>query len=308
MPTVQSSSESDQLRCSEPVQGDSSQPQQPLKTVDKFSPKDTVLASGDQASSEPGPSRKTAESKQNQDQDQDQDPVQDRSAKPAKLDSKVNQKAALRDHHHHLPRDADEPDAHKESLREKGLRRALRELESKQGALKKQLGSVADELAHHKALVEKHKQDNKNLKIDKQAVQLQLSKAQYLIKCQNEIISRQGREVCFHHELLEELRERTSGMQRTIRDLQNQVERMHKEDVLAGFHDLEEEFIFLTKNTDVPHLSKEHGPGGPDGPRRSVKNQGFLGCLALLPVDVATGLCTLSAFATMFLLKTKLNT
>lgn len=163
---------------------------------------------------------------------------------------------------------------------------------------------MADELAHHNLLVEKHKQDNNNLKIDKQAVQLQLSKAQYLIKCQNEIITRQGREVCFHHELLEDLQERTTGMQQTIWDLQNQEDQMRKEEILASFHDLEEEFIFLAKNIEPPHLPREHSQ---DGPRMSVE-KGFLGCSASLPMDVVTGLCTVGVFATLFILKTKLNT
>lgn len=293
---MQCSSASNELSCSMPVQADIPQPHEPLQTVTKFSPKDTLLASGDQALSKTAQHTKTAEGEEREHQDLEQDCGNE-------LDSKVKQKEALRDNH--LPKDTVKLHMQKESVREKGLRKAVREPESKQGLLKKQLGSMADELAHHKSLVEKHKQDNKNLKIDKQAVQLQLSKAQYLIKCQNEIITRQGREVCFHHELLEDLQERTTGMQRTIRDLQNQADQMRKEEILASFHDLEEDFIFLAKNIEPPHLTKEHSQ---DGPRMSAEKEGFLGCLASLPMDVVTGFCTVGVFATLFILKTKLNT
>lgn len=274
------------------MQLDSPETKEPPWTVNRFFPKDTLLASGDQTLSETVQHTKVAEAEEHEHRVLEQDCSKN-------SDSKVTQKLTLRDH---LPKHTDE-DTQKE-LRERGLRKVVRELESKHGLLMKQLGSVADELAHHKWLVEKHKQDNKNLKIDKQAVQLQLSKAQYLIKCQNEIITRQGREVCFHHELLEDLQERTAGMQRTIRDLQNQANQMQKAEILASFHDLEEEFIFLAKNIEPPHLPKEQGQ---DGPQMSVDSEGFLGCLATLPVDVVTCFCTVGIFATLFFLKAKLN-
>lgn len=267
-----------------PAQVDAPETKEPPWTVDGFFPKDALLASGDQTLSEPAQRAKTAEAEEHEQRDCGKN-----------SDSKVAPKSTLK----HADEDA------QRGLRERGLRKAVRELESKQGLLVKQLGSMADELAHHKRLVEKHKQDNKNLKVDKQAVQLQLSKAQYLIKCQNEIISRQGREVCFHHELLDDLQERTAGMQRTMRDLQKQADQMRKEEILASFHDLEEEFIFLAKNIEPPHLA--HLEHGQDGPRMSVDDGGLLGCLATLPVDVVTCFCTVGVFATLFFLKAKLN-
>lgn len=290
---MQYNSELSKLSCSMSVQVDTIETKERSWTVNRFFPKDTHLASGDQTLLETAQHTKIAGAEEHEHLVLEQDCSKN-------SDSKVTQKSTLRDHH--PPKHTDK-DTQKE-LRERGLMKAVQELESKQGLLMKQLGSMADELAHHKWLVEKHKQDNKNLKIDKQAVQLQLSKAQYLIKCQNEIITRQGREVCFHHELLEELQERTAGMQRTIRDLQNQANQMRKEEILASFHDLEEEFNFLAKNIEPPHLPKEHGQ---DGPRMSVENEGFLGCLATLPVDGVTCFCTVGIFATLFFLKAKLN-
>lgn len=275
------------------VKADTAKTLEPPWTVKGFSPKDTLLASGDQTLTETAQHTNTEEIGEHEYQVSEQDCR-------INSDSKVTQKSTLRDQHVSKHKD----DNTQKELRERGLTKAVRELESKQGPLMKQLGSMADELAHHKWLVEKHVQDNKNLKIDKRAVQLQLSKAQYLIKCQNEIITRQGREVCFHHELLEDLQERTAGMQRTIRDLQNQADQMRKEEILASFHDLEEEFVFLAKNIEPAHMSKEHGQ---DGLRISVENEGFLGCLASLPVDVVTCFCTVGIFATLFFLKAKLN-
>lgn len=278
---MQCNSEVSKLNSSMPVQVDTPETKEPPWTVNRFFPKDTLLASGDQTLSETVQHAKI-EGEEHEHQVLEEDCSQN-------SDSKGTQKSSI------------EEDT-QAGLRERGLRKAVQELESKQ--LMKQLGSMADELAHHKWLVEKHKQDNKNLKIDKRAVQLQLSKAQYLIKCQNEIITRQGREVCFHLELLDDLQERTAGMQQAIRDLQNQADQMRKEEILASFHDLEEEFIFLAKNIEPPHLPKEHSQ---DGPRTSVENEGFLGCLATLPVDVVTCFCTVGVFATLFFLKAKLN-
>lgn len=275
------------------MQVDAPETKEPPWTVNRFFPKDTLLASGDQTLSETAQHTKLVEAEEHEHEVLEQE-CSDNS------DSKVTQKSTLRDHH--LPKHTD-MDTQNE-LRERGFSKAVRELVSKQELLMKQLGSMADELAHHKWLVEKHKQDNKNLKMNKQAVQLQLSKAQYLIKCQNEIIIRQGKEVCFHHELLEDLQERTTEMQRTIRDLQNQADQMRKQEILASFHDLEEEFIFLAKNIEPPHLPKEHDQ---DGPLMSVDNEGFLGCLAILPVDVVTCFCTVGVFATLFFLKAKLK-
>lgn len=280
---MQCNTEVSKLNSSMPVQVDTPETKEPLWTVNRFFPKDTLLASGDQTLSE------TVQHAKIEAEENEHQVLEENCSKNS--DSKVTQKSTT------------EEDT-QTGLRERGLRKAVQELESKQGQLMKQLGSMADELAHHKWLVEKHKQDNKNLKIDKRAVQLQLSKAQYLIKCQNEIITRQGREVCFHHELLDDLQERTAGMQRAIRDLQNQADQMQKEEILASFHDLEEEFIFLAKNIEPPHLPKEHSQ---DGPRMSVENEGFLGCLATLPVDVVTCFCTVGVFATLFFLKAKLN-
>lgn len=282
------------ISCSSmPVQVDTHETEKPPWTKNKFFPKDTLLASGDQTLSKTVQHTKIAEAEKHEHQVL----VQDCSKKS---DSEVTHSSSFKDRH--LPKHTDK-DTQNE-LQEKGLKKVVHELQSKQGLLMKQLGSMADELAQQKWLVEKHKQDNKNLKIDKQAVQLQLSKAQYLIKCQNEIITRQGREVCFHHELLEDLQERTAGMQRAIRDLQNQADQMQKEEILASFHDLEEEFMCLTKNIEPPHLPKDHGQ---DGPLMSVEKEGFLGCLATLPVDVVTCFCTVGIFATLFFLKAKLN-
>lgn len=305
---MQCSSVSGELPGSVMAETDTPESHEPVQAVNKQTcePKDAELASGDKASSEALYNKKKAETEQltapvHYFECEPQDIQRDCDTKQATSESKTKQKQALKGH---LPKDTDE------SLREKtaeceSLRKAVRDLESKQGSLKKQLGSMADELAHYKSLIEKHKQDHKNLKIDKQAVQLQLSKAQYLIKCQNEIITRQGREVCFHHELLEDLQERTTGMQRTIRDLQNQADQMRKEEILAGFHDLEEEFIFLAKSTEPPHSPKELGE---DGLQSNVQREGFWGRFARLPVDMITGLCTVGVFTTLLVLKSKLNT
>lgn len=288
---MQCNSDVSKLSSPMPVQVDTHETEEPRWTANKVFPKDTLLASGDQTLSKTAQQTKIAEAEEHEYQVL----VQDCNKKS---DLEVARKSSFKDNH--LPKQTDE-DKQKE-LKEKGLKKVVQELESQQLLLMKQLGSMADELAHHKWLVEKHKQDNKNLKLDKQAVQLQLSKAQYLIKCQNEIITRQGREVCFHHELLEDLKERTAGMQRAIRDLQNQADQMRTEEILASFHDLEEEFIYLTKNIDQPHLLRDHGQ---DGAWMSVE-KGFR-YLATLPVDVVTCFCTVGVFATLFFMKAKLN-
>lgn len=303
---MQCSSVSSELPGSVTAEADTLESHEPIQAVKKQTcePKDAELASGDKASSEALYNKKKAQTEQLtapvHSECEPQDIQRDCDTKQATSESKTKQRQALKGH---LPKDTDE------SLRGKtaeceSLRKAVRDLENKQGSLKKQLGSMADELAHYKSLTEKHKQDHKNLKIDKQAVQLQLSKAQYLIKCQNEIITRQGREVCFHHELLEDLQERTTGMQRTIRDLQNQADQMRKEEILAGFHNLEEEFIFLAKSTEPPHSPKELGE---DGLQSNVQRGGFWGRFAHLPVDMVTGLCTVGVFAILLVLKSKLN-
>lgn len=301
---MQCSSASGELPGSVMAGADTPESHEPVQAVNKqrCEPKDAELASGDKAPSEALYNKKKAETEQltapvHYFEREPQDIQRDCDTKQAMSESNTKQRQAPKGH---LPKDTDEKTDECESLR-----KAVRDLESKQGSLKKQLGSMTDELAHYKSLIEKHKQDHKNLKIDKQAVQLQLSKAQYLIKCQNEIIMRQGREVCFHHELLEDLQERTTGMQRTIRDLKNQADQMRKEEILAGFHDLEEEFIFLTKSTEPPHSPKELGE---DGLQSNVEREGSWGRFAHLPVDMVTGLCTVGVFATLLVLKSKLNT
>lgn len=229
----------------------------------------------------------------------------DYSTKQAVCESKMEQKQELIDYLSEDVRDLQQQCA---SLQEKltkheKLKKAVQDLEKKAELLRKQIRSLSDELAHHEALTERQKNDNKILKMDKQSLQLQLKEAQNLISRQDDIISRQSCEINSNHELIEELRQRAAEMQQTIRDLHSQAEQRKKEKIFACVRNLEEEFRLLANETDM--VPKELRV---ERLEKVVLKRTVWGRFGSLPVDMVTGLCTVGVFATFVVFKTKLNT
>lgn len=229
----------------------------------------------------------------------------DYNAKQAVCKSKMEQKQDLIDY---LSEDVHDLQLQCASLQEKlvkhvHLKKAVQDLEKKAELLRKQMSTLSDELAHHEALTERQRNDNKILKMDKQSLQVQLKEAQILISRQDGIIARQRCEINSNYELIEELQQRAAEMQQTIRDLNSQAEQRKEEKILACVQNLEEEFQFLANGTDM--VPKELRV---ERLEKVVLRRTVWGRFASLPVDVVTGLCTVGVFATFVVFKTKLNT
>lgn len=228
----------------------------------------------------------------------------DYNAKQAACESKMEQKQELIDYLSEDVRDLQQQCAslQEKLLKHEKLKKAVQDLEKKAELLRKQIRSLSDELAHHEALTDKQKNDNKILKKDKHSLQNQLKEAETLISKQDKIIARQSFEINGNHELIVELRQRAAEMQQTIRDLHSQAEQKKEEKILACVRNLEEEFRLLAGGTDmVPKKLRV------ESLEKVVVRRTMWGRFASLPVDMVTGLCTVGVFATFVVFKTKLN-
>lgn len=172
-----------------------------------------------------------------------QDIHKDSSAKLSTCHSQIEQKQATIERLSGDVRDLqDQSECLQERLSEDGrVKEALYELKKEEGTLRKQVRGMSNELAYYESLEEKQSGANSNLKMDKRALQLQLSEAERSISSRKGIIVRQQKEISTSKVMIEELQNQTREMQETIHDLRHQAELREEEEVLDYMEDLREE-------------------------------------------------------------------
>lgn len=172
-----------------------------------------------------------------------QDIHKDSATKLSTSNSQIEQKQALIER---LSGDVRDLQDQSESLQERlaedaKVKEALYDLKKEEGALRKQVRGMSEELAYYESLAEKQKSANSNLKMDKRALQQQLSEAERSISSRKGVIVRQQKEISTSKVTIEELQTQTREMQETIHNLRHQAELKEEEEVLDYVEDLEEE-------------------------------------------------------------------
>lgn len=137
------------------------------------------------------------------------------------------------------------------------IREALHELQRKEDSFKKQMRSMASELAHCKALIKERDIENKNLKRAKQDLQHVLLDAEKLLCEKHEVIVKQEQEITYNHKTIEELHNRTNEMKQTLCDLKQQLDMRQEEMIIAGASD---ECAIEPECSEQPERGREDGP------------------------------------------------
>lgn len=144
------------------------------------------------------------------------------------------------------------------------IREALHELQRKEDSFKKQMKSMASELAHCKALIKERDIENKNLKRAKQDLQHVLLEAEKLLCEKHEVIVKQEKEITYNHKTIEELHNRTNEMKQTLCDLKQQLDIREEEMIIAGASD---ECAIVPESNEQPEGERENSP-----PRSPAEN------------------------------------
>lgn len=136
------------------------------------------------------------------------------------------------------------------------IREALHELYQKEDSFKKQMKSMASELAHCKALIKERDIENKYLKRAKEDLQHVLMESEKLLCEKNEMIVKQEKEIIYNHKTIEELRNRTNELKQTLSDLRQQVD-LREEMIIPGASD---EYSIEPETNDEPERVEENSP------------------------------------------------
>lgn len=144
------------------------------------------------------------------------------------------------------------------------IREALHELQRKEDNFRKQMKSMASELAHYKAFIKERDIENKNLKRAKEDLQHVLMESEKLLCEKNEVIVKQEKEITYNHKTIEELHNRTNELKQTLSDLRQQLDLQEEEMIITGALD---EYSIEPETNEQPERVEENGP-----PRNPAEN------------------------------------
>ncbi|XP_036946009.1 centromere-associated protein E-like [Acanthopagrus latus] len=116
----------------------------------------------------------------------------------------------------------------------KQLKATVRALKDSEDCLKQQHVGISNELSQLESLTEKQIQQNKDLKTAVRDLQCLLDEAEQQIFDKDELIKKQGCEIEYSQQLVEELNTQRTDMNQSIRELKDQLEAKQEEEVLAG--------------------------------------------------------------------------
>lgn len=137
------------------------------------------------------------------------------------------------------------------------IREALHEFQRKEDSFRKQMKSMASELAHYKALIKERDIENKNLKRAKEDLQHVLMESEQLLCEKNEVIVKQEKEITYNHKTIEELHNRTNELKQTLSDLRQQLDLREEEMIITGASD---EYSIEPETNEQPERVEENGP------------------------------------------------
>lgn len=137
------------------------------------------------------------------------------------------------------------------------IRDALHELQRKEDSFKKQMRSMASELAHYKTAIKERDIENKNLKWAKEDLQHVLMESEKLLCEKNEVIVKQEKEITYNHKTIEELHNRTNELKQTLSDLRQQLDLREEEMIITGASD---EYSIEPETNEQPQRVEENSP------------------------------------------------
>lgn len=135
------------------------------------------------------------------------------------------------------------------------IREALHELQRKEDSFRKQMKSMASELAHYKAFIKEQDTENKNLKRAKEDLQHVLMESEKLLCEKNEVIVKQEKEITYNHKTIEELHNRTNELKQTLSDLRQQLDLREEEMIITGASD---EYSIEPETNQEPEREEEN--------------------------------------------------
>lgn len=146
------------------------------------------------------------------------------------------------------------------------IREALHELQRKEDSFKKQMKSMASELAHYKAVIKEQDIENKNLKRAKEDLHHVLIESEKLLCEKNKVIVKQEKEISYNHKTIEELHNRTNELKQTLSDLRQQLDLREEEIIISGPSD---EYSIEPEINEQPERVEESSP--PSNPAETVQ-------------------------------------
>lgn len=140
------------------------------------------------------------------------------------------------------------------------IREALHDLQRKEDGFRKQMKSMAGELAHCKSLMKERDAENKSLKRAKQDLQHDLMEAEKVICEKDEVIKKQEKEIIYNQKLIEELYNHTNEMKQTLCDLKQQLDIKTGDMIITGAKNILEECTILPESSAQPERQQERSP------------------------------------------------
>lgn len=176
------------------------------------------------------------------------------------------------------------------------IREALHELQRKEDSFKKQMKSMANEMAHYKVLIKERDIENKNLKRAKEDLQHVLMESEKLLCEKNEAIVKQEKEITYNHKTIEELHNRTNELKQTLSDLRQQLDLRQEEMIIMGASD---EYSIEPESNEQPESVGENRP--PRNPEEIIQlneTNRWHCCAVGTLVGVGFGITIMAIFAT----------
>lgn len=140
------------------------------------------------------------------------------------------------------------------------IREALHDLQRKEDGFRKQMKSMAREVAHCKSLMKERDAENKNLKRAKQDLLHNLMEADKVICDKDEVIKKQEKEITYNQKLIEELYNHTNEMKQTLCDLKLQLHTTTGDLIITGAKNALEECTILPESSAQPESQQERSP------------------------------------------------
>lgn len=140
------------------------------------------------------------------------------------------------------------------------IREALHDLQRKEDGFRKQMKSMAGEVAHCKSLMKERDAENKSLKRAKQDLRHNLTEAKKVICEKDEVIKKQEKEITYNQKLIEELYNHTNEMKQTLCDLNLQLHMKTGDLIIPGAKNVLEECTILPESGAQPESQQERSP------------------------------------------------
>lgn len=139
------------------------------------------------------------------------------------------------------------------------LQGRLYELQRKEDSFRKQMKSMASELAHCKALIKERDIENKNLKRTKQNLQHVLIEGEKLLCEKHEVVIKQEKEITYNQKTIEGLHNRTNELEQTICNLKQQLD-LRGEEIIPGAKNASDACAIVPESNEQPETERESSP------------------------------------------------